>query len=215
MRSKKGPDGQETGRTFIETARRAQIVAAAIDTIAELGYGQASLARIAEAAGTSKGVIMYHFGDKDELIRKIIAELVARTSAYMRPLVEAEQAGAAMLRVYIESSLAFMAANRNHVLAAVEIALGARAADGGRLFGTAFHNASVTAAEQLLAHFQGTGEFRAGFDPRVMAITIRAAIDSVAPMLAGNPGLDVAHHARELADLFDRATRPEAASQPA
>ncbi len=215
MRSKKGPDGQETGRTFIETARRAQIVAAAIDTIAELGYGQASLARIAEAAGTSKGVIMYHFGDKDELIRKIIAELVARTGAYMRPLVEAEQAGAAMLRVYIESSLAFMAANRNHVLAAVEIALGARAADGGRLFGAAFHNASVTAAEQLLAHFQGTGEFRAGFDPRVMAITIRAAIDSVAPMLAGNPGLDVAHHARELADLFDRATRPEPASQPA
>jgi TetR/AcrR family transcriptional regulator, fatty acid metabolism regulator protein len=120
-----------------------------------------------------------------------------------------------MLRVYIESNLAFMAANRNHVVAAVEIALGARAADGSRLFDAAFRNASVTAAEQLLAHFQGTGEFRAGFDPRVMAITIRAAIDSVAPMLAGNPGLDVAHHARELADLFDRATRPEAASQPA
>ena len=35
-------------RTFIENARRQQIVAAAIDTIAEVGFAQASLARIAE-----------------------------------------------------------------------------------------------------------------------------------------------------------------------
>ena len=49
MRSEINPAGQEPGRTFTETARRAQIVKAAIDTIAELGYGQASLARIAIA----------------------------------------------------------------------------------------------------------------------------------------------------------------------
>ena len=65
MRSEAILTGQKTGRTFTETARRAQIIAAAIDTIAELGYGQASLARIAETAGTSKGVIIYHFGGKD------------------------------------------------------------------------------------------------------------------------------------------------------
>ena len=34
-------------RTFIENARRAQIVASAIDTIAEVGYSRASLGRIA------------------------------------------------------------------------------------------------------------------------------------------------------------------------
>jgi hypothetical protein len=45
MRSKAGARSQQKGRTFTETARRAQIMAAAIDTIAELGYGQASLAR--------------------------------------------------------------------------------------------------------------------------------------------------------------------------
>ena len=85
MRSENSPIDQETNRTFTETARRAQIVAAAIDTIAELGYGQASLARIAETAGTSKGVILYHFGGKDELIRELVAELVARGVAYMSP----------------------------------------------------------------------------------------------------------------------------------
>jgi AcrR family transcriptional regulator len=66
MRSETGTHGQRN-QTFIEAARRAQIVTAAIETIAGLGYGQASLARIAERAGTSKGVISYHFPGKDDL----------------------------------------------------------------------------------------------------------------------------------------------------
>jgi AcrR family transcriptional regulator len=182
VRSESSSIGQETSRTFTETARRAQIVAAAIDTIAELGYGQASLARIAATAGTSKGVILYHFGGKDELIRELVAELVARGVAYMSPRVEAEPTGPGKLRAYIESNLAFMRENRRHMVALLEIALNARAADGSRLYDFSIQDAGVAALQQLLAHFQGTGEFRAGFDPHV--------------------------HARELADLFHTATRP-------
>jgi hypothetical protein len=46
-------------------------VTAAIDTIAEAGYGQASLARIAERAGVSKGVISYL--DVDRYARELAA----------------------------------------------------------------------------------------------------------------------------------------------
>ena len=208
MRSESSPIGQESTRTFTETARRAQIMAAAIDTIAELGYGQASLARIAETAGTSKGVIIYHFGGKDELIRELVAGLVARGVAYMEPQVDAEPTGAGKLRAYIESNLAFMRENRNHMVAIVEIALNARAADGRRLYDFSVQDAGVAALEQLLAYFQGTGEFRAGFDPHVMAMAIRAAINAVPAQLARDPALDVAHHAREIADMFHIATRP-------
>ena len=208
MRSESSPIGQESTRTFTETARRAQIVAAAIDTIAELGYGQASLARIAETAGTSKGVIIYHFGGKDELIRELVAGLVARGVAYMEPQVDAEPTGAGKLRAYIESNLAFMGENRNHMVAIVEIALNARAADGSRLYDVSVQDAGVAALEQLLAYFQGTGEFRVGFDPHVMAMAIRAAINAVPAQLARDPALDVAHHAREIADMFHIATRP-------
>ena len=208
MRSESSPIGQQSTRTFTETARRAQIVAAAIDTIAELGYGQASLARIAETAGTSKGVIIYHFGGKDELMRELVAEVVARGVAYMEPQVDAEPTGAGKLRAYIESNLAFMGENRNHMVAIFEIALNARAADGSRLYDVSVQDAGVAALEQLLAYFQGTGEFRAGFDPHVMAMAIRAAINAVPAQLARDPALDVAHHARELADMFHIATRP-------
>ena len=212
MRSKVGPDGQS--RTFTETARRAQIMAAAIDTIAELGYGQASLARIAEAADTSKGVIIYHFGGKDELIRELLQELITRAGEYMRPRIEAEQTGAGMLRAFIESNLAFMAENRNHVTATVEIALNARAADGSQIYGRRFNDAAVAVVTEMLTYFQGTGEFRADFDPQVMAMTVRAAIDTVGPRLIRDPALDVAHHARELASLFVRAASKDQATLP-
>jgi TetR/AcrR family transcriptional regulator, fatty acid metabolism regulator protein len=208
MRSESSSIGQEANRTFTETARRAQIVAAAIATIAELGYGQASLARIAETAGTSKGVILYHFGGKDELIRELVAELVARGVAYMSPRVDAEPTGPGKLRAYIESNLAFMRENRSHMVAILEVALNARAADGSRLYDFSVQDAGVAALQQLLAYFQGTGEFRAGFDPHVMAMAIRAAINAMPAQLARDPALDIDHHARELADLFHTATRP-------
>ena len=208
MRSETSPAGQKTGRTFTETARRAQIVAAAIDTIAELGYGQASLARIAERAGTSKGVILYHFGGKDELIRELVAEVVAGGVAYMEPRIDAVPDGAGKLRAYIESNLGFMRENRNHMVAIFEIALNARAADGSRLYDFSVQDAGVAALQGLLAYFQGTGEFRAGFDPHVMAMAIRAAINAVPAQLARDPALDVGHHARELAGLFHLATQP-------
>jgi TetR/AcrR family transcriptional regulator, fatty acid metabolism regulator protein len=209
MRSEIGTGGQAKGRTFIETARRAQIVAAAIDTLAERGYGQASLARIAERADTSKGVIIYHFGSKDDLVREVVAELSAKGRAYMGPRLEAESTGAGMLRTYIEANLAFVRENRSHVAAVVEIALNARSADGRPLYDMSIREEGAEALRQLLGYFQGTGEFRADFDAAVMAMAIRATLDAVPARLARDPGLDLDHHGRELAAMFHIATRPE------
>lgn len=198
-----------SGRTFIEEARRAQLVACAIDTIAELGYGQASLARIAERAGISKGVIGYHFAGKDELLSEVVAEVVARGGEYMRPHISDAANGRARLRAYIESNLAFMGEYRNHVLALVEIARNARPGEGGPQFGPRFAEAAVSTLAQLLAQAQKTGELRSDFDPVVVASAIRAAIDAVPRRLASDPELDIAHYGRELAELFELATRKE------
>jgi TetR/AcrR family fatty acid metabolism transcriptional regulator len=51
----------------METARRAQIMAAAIDTIAEAGFAGASFAPIAGKLGISRGLISYHFAGKDAM----------------------------------------------------------------------------------------------------------------------------------------------------
>src|ERR1700686_5452656 len=114
------PAGQEE-RSFIENARRAQIVECAIDAIAELGYAKASLAEIAKRAGVSKGVISYHFAGKSVLIQQVVATVVATATAEMVPRIFAEETVARMLHVYIESNLEFIGSHLNQILALMSI----------------------------------------------------------------------------------------------
>jgi AcrR family transcriptional regulator len=51
----------------LEPERREEILAAAGHEFAERGYGAASLARIIEKAGISKGSLYYYFNDKEDL----------------------------------------------------------------------------------------------------------------------------------------------------
>jgi AcrR family transcriptional regulator len=194
-------------RTFIETARRAQIAAAAIDTIAEEGYGGASFARIAERVGISRGLISYHFAGKDDLIKQVVHEAAEEAKAYIRPRILAESTGPGTLRAYIESNLAFMRDHRNNVIAMIEIA---RSAEGRRIFygDTDVVNA-VGALETGLSGFQTAGQLRPDFDPHVMAIAIRAAIEAASPRLALDPEFDIDNYSREIIAVFDLATRPK------
>jgi AcrR family transcriptional regulator len=195
-------------RSFIENARRQQIVGAAIDTIADVGYAQASLARIAARIDISKGVISYHFAGKDDLIKQVVTDVVEAGRAYILPRVFAESTGPAMLRAYIESNLAFMREHRNYMVAVVEILRnGAFTSDGGlRVDGREIDVAAHLLKEQL-ARLQSEGELRRDFDPGVMAVAIRAAIDVVPHRLIRDPDFDIENYAREIATTFDLATR--------
>jgi AcrR family transcriptional regulator len=197
----------EPDRTFIETARRAQIAAAAIDAIAEVGFAGASFARIAERVGISRGLISYHFAGKDDLMKEVVRQAAEQTIAYIRPRVIAESTGPAMLRAYIQSNLAFMRDHRNNVIAMIEIA---RSAEGRRIFSDdpAVINA-VGALEHVLSGSQTAGQFRPDFNPHVMAIAIRAAIEAASPLLALDPEFDIDNYAAEIATVFDLATRVE------
>ncbi len=198
------------GRTFTETARRLQIVQAAIDTIAEVGFARASLARIGERVGISKGLIGYHFAGKDDLIREVVAEILEQGKAYMLPRILAEEPGPQMLRAYIESNLGFMREHRNYRLAIWEIKRNGLTADGRqRFYGEADMDEFARELQDSLSSLQAAGRLRADFDPQVMAIAIRAAIDAV-PRRLGDRGFDIDNYATQIADLFVQATRPEA-----
>ena len=210
MQPEAAAGGEE--RTFIETARRAQIVAAAIDTIADFGYAGASFARIAERLGISRGLISYHFTGKDDLMKQVVRDVIEKGMAYMRPRILAGSTGPGMLRAYIETNLAFMRENRKDLIAVSEIA---RSADGRRLFyGDSDVVDAVRALEHLLSGFQTAGQLRSDFDPHVMAIAVRAAIDAVPSRLAPEPEFDIDNYAREIVTVFDLATRIEARHDP-
>ena len=201
------PEQAEPDRTFIETARRAQIADAAIDTIAEVGYARASLGRIAERAGISRGLISYHFAGKEELISEIVRRVIDESRAYMLPRITAEATGSGMLRAYIESNLVFIGEHRNLLIAIVEIARHRVAEGTARHLPAHEPDQAVRVLAELLARFQKAGDLRSDFDPRAVAIALRAAIDAAPARLSADPQFDVDVYAQNVIQLFDLATR--------
>jgi len=193
--------------TVTAGARRAQIVTAAIDTIAELGYGNASFARIAKRAGiSSTRLISYHFEDKAELVRAVAGAVLAEAADYMGKRLRAGGTPTQLLATYIESNLEFIAEHPTAIRAVIEIASNARTDDGAPLLRAGDGDDAVARLAALFRSGQDAGEFRP-FDPTVMAVTLRAAIDAA----AAHPDLDPHSYAAELVALFTRATRKDSA----
>ncbi|MFG2533021.1 TetR family transcriptional regulator [Streptomyces sp. NPDC048516] len=198
---------RKTKPSFTETGRRAQIVAAAIDVIADVGYHRASFAKIAERAGlSSTGMISYHFDGRDDLMREVVAEVMRLAEGYLRPRIEAHESYAARLRASIEGNLDLFAEYPKHLAAIAEILANLRGGDPGMVAFLDSTEANLAVQVEQIRKAQRAGEF-CDFDPWVMMRAIRAAIDDVVRRATHDPDLDVRAAGRELADLFDRATR--------
>ncbi|MCK2238361.1 MULTISPECIES: TetR family transcriptional regulator [unclassified Crossiella] len=189
-------------KTFTETARRAQIVAAAIETLAELGHARTSFARIAKRAGlSSTGLISYHFAGKEELITEVAATVLAEFREHVLPRMAGLDSAGAQLRAFLLANFDFMAAHRPKLLALLEIGqvLRPSAGDPGLL------ESDLAGLAELLREGQRRGEFRE-FDPKVLALAIRSVRDGVLRRLAAEPELDLAACAVEVVRMFELAT---------
>ncbi|MGH3931782.1 MAG: TetR family transcriptional regulator [Pseudonocardiaceae bacterium] len=208
MQARRGSDEQR-GRTFTEAARRAQIVQAAIETIAELGYARASFSQIAKRAGlSSTGLISYHFAGRDELMSEVVAEVLSTFTTFVLPRMQAQRTKTDELRAFVESNVDFMRTHRAQLVALLDIMASARRDDGRPLHGAGVADADVAKLTEFLLEGQQTGEFRR-FDPRVMAVAIMSLRDGVLRALAADPDLDLDVYQRELVSLVALATRKE------
>lgn len=206
MQAKNGSDKQG-GRTFTEAARRAQIVDAAIEVIAEHGLPKTSFAKIAQEAGlSSTGMISYHFRGKNDLIREVADEIVRVSTEFVVSKLEREGGYVATLRAYFAANLALPDEYPKHQRALASIIANARPDDPQTLGLIAKVDDIARGQEAWFRDGQRAGEFRA-FDPSIMALAIRSARDAAVARAGDDPDFDAAACARELADLFDRATR--------
>ena len=110
------------------------------------------------------------------------------------------------MRAYLEAHIEYISQHLIQMMALTEIALNARDVDGKPLLAGLAEEPALEPLIRLLRHGQDAGEFR-DFDARVVAITIRRAIDGTSRLLIGQPDLDVGHYTRELVTLFEHATR--------
>lgn len=199
-------DRPSSRNPIIEAARRTQIIEAAIEVIAETGYAQASLSRIAARAAVSKSVVSYHFNGKDELFDALLAEIYDGIWAFIEPRIQVEQTAAGKLRVYITALLAYARDHRLRLVAVNRVAFNHRGRGGDVPAAPGTDDPIVAMLSRMLTQGQHDGEF-AQFDPDVMAIAINQALDGALAQFARNPAEDLDHYASELVSLFDKATR--------
>lgn len=145
--------------TFIEAARRAQILRAAIDTVNEVGYPRASLAEIARRAGVAKSAIVYYFSTKDALLLGVVDVVFTALDGALRGAVAARSTPADRLRAYAEAYLAHLDAHRAEIAAGVEIVVSHRGSDGVPLYLTGTLEDSALLRD-ILADGMAEGVFR-------------------------------------------------------
>lgn len=203
MQSKR--EGQD--RTFIEEARRAQIVQCAADVIAESGYAKATMAEIAKRAGIAKSVISYHFTNKNELMQELVRTAVATSTQFLEPRMAAQPSASGKIHAFLAGSADYMTAHRNMNLAILEIAANALDADVRPLLVSMSMDLQRAALEQILLEGQAAGEL-GEFDVQVVAGLLRSAVFHTMTMAQrADPGVDLTAYARELGTVFDLATR--------
>ncbi|MGI8483617.1 MAG: TetR/AcrR family transcriptional regulator [Thermomicrobiales bacterium] len=195
---------QRAQPTITEIARRAQIIEAAIATIAEIGYAKASFSQIAKTAGlSSTGLISYHFSSKQELNAAIVEEVIGTMSAFMHECMQVVSTSTPQgaLVAYITGTIAFMQEKPAYMQALLGIFT-----HGGFVYEGEQEQAAISPLEGILRDGQDAGVFRS-FDLRVMATTIQRSIDGIPMALAADPSLDLDVYARELVELFTLATQ--------
>lgn len=188
--------------TFIEAARRKQIIDAALLTIAEQGYSQTSFSEIARELGITKGLIAYHFDGKQDLITSAIHTILNQQGVYIKKYVDMQAQATEKLRAYIEASFEYIEENRAHFVALVDLWGSFTSPEEKRAF-------SEKAYDPCRAHLQKIfrigcehGQFSA-FDQQAMSAIIQGSIDGVMLQWVFDPqAVDLRTAAHEMAQMF-------------
>lgn len=182
-------------------------MAAAAETVAEVGYANTSLARIAERADISKSVISYHFDGKDEVLTQVVTRFFEETWEYMESRINAEPTSAGKIRAWVGSELEYFGTHRTQFLAMSEIIVNHRAPDGSRPFAAA-EAEEVDGLAEILREGQREGRFR-DFDPRSVATIVIRCTDGLLGSWLLDGSVDLAAQTAALLDFIDHAIRKE------
>jgi AcrR family transcriptional regulator len=187
-------------RRLHEDERRDQIVRATVAAVAELGYEGASLARIADRAGVSKGLVSHHFADKDDLMAQTVTVTVRRLREEIGAALELTAPVPQVIRAAIRRAAGLQTTHRRELSALRRIVHALRASGDGRRLSLADYEETYQAQRRLFERGQAEGTLRP-LDPAVVAVTYQGAIDTMLEYADAHPDVDLEHYAEVLADI--------------
>lgn len=205
MRSDRPP------QTFTQTARRAQIVQAAIEVIAEVGWTKTSIRKIADRVGVAMSAVLYHFGTKDNLVEAIIEEMYRSALAVVVPALEAESTATGRLSAFIRANIAYFDSHRTQLAALAQLGTVYQPSDGRR-----FADLGMTPElREQLAVLDPTSILMAGQQDREfgdfpiasMTIALQGSVNAVVEKIMGDPDFDARAYGEDLVEIFGRAVK--------
>ncbi len=164
--------------SFIEDARRKQIIESAIETIATQGYQRATLDLIAENVNVTKGVITYHFSNKDELIECVLERIVQEQRQHREARVSACAGAWEKLQAYIRADIDFYTQFPQFQTALIELWGSITTRDEKKTFENNAYSPPRLMLEAILGDGQAQGEFT-NFNPTETAAVIIAMLDGL------------------------------------
>jgi AcrR family transcriptional regulator len=204
------PDGRPGGTAVVtdtvltvrskgqDDERREYLVQCMIEAIADLGPARASLAEVAHRAALTKGAILYHFTNREELLDAVFATVAGRGARFIGERVAAADTPTARLRAYVEAFPAALLEAPKDIQAMIAVA-----AERGLAGDLTIQEMALAPIEAILRDGQRTGEF-VDFPIRPVAMAIRSATESLPGLAASNPELDLTAHGHAVADFFER-----------
>ena len=166
-------EGYATGR-----ARRDQIVAAATELFARVGYRHATILQIAQHVGISRTGLLHHFPSNELLLEAVLARRDADDLARFRPISD-DGTGLAAMRAWV--GLSRYNASVPHLVALYAV-LSAEASDPGHPAHEHFvqrYARTVAGFERVLEKAGRAGLLVPGADPAVEARALVALMDGL------------------------------------
>jgi len=204
--SDSAPLAQRRRQRLSEDERRAQIIDGCLEVLAREGYRRASVSRIAQAAGVSKGLVSHYFADKETLMEQTAIATVGLLRAEVGSAIDLTAEVPDVLRAAVHYAARLRQTHSRELRALDQIVHNLRDADGRPRLDLRAYEETYQAQEQLFRRGQHEGTLRE-FDTRVMAVTYQGAIDTMLAYLDAHPDADPSAYADTLADLLVNAMR--------
>ena len=182
--------------------RREQLVAAAVAVVAGHGYRAATADAIARHADVSKGLLWHYFADLDDLMEVAARRTLVALRAAVAADVDLSAPAPRLIRAAIHRAVALRRTHGAELRALRQIVANLRGPDGAPRLGSTDYDETYDRQEEIFRRGQRDGDFRAGLDPRLLAVTYQGAVDTMLAYLDAHPGDDAERHATTVADVL-------------
>ena len=185
---------------------RQTILQAAVEAIADLGWGNVTTRRIAERAGVNNALIHYYFGSKDELLRRAVTERFA--ADFEAPLAALSTADDVHQGIDLFFDEIERLGGDARLLVSTEALLQGMRDPVIRRWAIEVIGQGARALAQLVSDGQAVGTVDDELDPTGAALVLIAALDSLVLYRLVDDALDLAPVRGALHQMFEPRRGP-------